>query len=49
MALAFWILFIVLCVWVIVQAIRTGAVSVETFLIIALLFVLGAAQFGWPG
>jgi hypothetical protein len=49
MALAYWILFIIFCVWILIQAIRTGQVSVEMFFIIALLFILGAASFGWPG
>jgi hypothetical protein len=49
MSIAFWILWIFLLVWILVDVIRTGTKSVELWLITALLFVLGAAAFGWPG
>jgi hypothetical protein len=49
MGTAFWIVFLILVIYLAVEAVRTRAVEIVTLLILALLSILGASVYGWPG
>jgi hypothetical protein len=46
---AFWIVFIILVIYLAVEAVRSKGVDVVILLLMALLFIIGASLYGWPG